>query len=369
MPARKNQHFVPRCYMRHFSVNGEGKAINLHNMSRTLSVQGAPIKGQCSRSYIYGKGTEDGLEQFLGKLETNYAFVVQKIVAKREAGPHDIRFLREFMMLQNARTMAAVERIRSTIAGLEGEIQSSTDGRLPEMDTDDRTLMLRSLSMLPDFLDATSDLRTCFVKNRSRIEFVTSDDPVQFTSRFHAMRNIGDAFGFLSSGALLFLPLTPKLLMLCYDHNVYSVSRRNKFLETKSDRDVEACNELQYLNARENVYFRDWSQVKKIEARAGELREKRAAQRIRFTRFEKDGASSRGGMQRYRSMAAGERMKGNSMIIGHSHVRLFPDEWLSRIQIRKKPKCIFDGSAAGLRRPTATSGRRGQQDGRWTKKR
>ena len=313
------------------------------------------MKSQCSAPYVYGK--EDlRLEHALGVIETAYARSLRKVIAGQKATGEDIGYLLAFMMLQFSRTKAAVERLRSMITGMEREIRSSTSGRLPEMDTSARAMMLSSLRLYETVAPAVLDLRPCFLKNRSRVEFVTSDDPVCFTSRFHARRDI-QSFGIASAGVMFFMPLTPRLLLLCYDHNVYTVRRIGRFVETKSDRDVEACNELQYLNALENVYFGDWAQKAGIEARSAKLRERRPASRTRFTKYEEDGCSP-GGMQRYRRMAPDEPMERDSMIIGASPVRVFPEEWLSKVRFRRKMKYVADGTG-GYRRPATAMLRRG----------
>ncbi|MCK4205431.1 DUF4238 domain-containing protein [Brucella pituitosa] len=67
MPANKSQHFVPRCYLRAFSANSEGVAINVFNMARELLIEAASTKGQCARSYFYGRDGE--LERALQKPE------------------------------------------------------------------------------------------------------------------------------------------------------------------------------------------------------------------------------------------------------------------------------------------------------------
>ena len=148
------------------------------------------------------------------------------------------------------------------------------------------------------------------------------------------------------------MPLTPRLVLLCYDHNVYSVRRTGRVVETKLARDVAAYNELQYLNALENVYFGDWAQKTGIEARAARLKERRSESRTHFTRFEEDGCSS-DGMQRSRRMAPGERMERDSMIIGASPVHVFPEELLSKVRFRRKMKYVSDRSGGYWRPATA----------------
>ena len=351
MPAHKNQHYVPRCYMRPFSAEGEGKAINLHNISSARSVQGASMKNQCSAPYVYGK--EDlRLEHALGQIETAYASTLRRIIAGQRTTGEDIGYLLAFMILQYSRTKAAMERLRSMITGVEREVRASTTARLPETDTSARAMMIGSLGLYERAAPAVLDLRTCFLKNKSRVDFITSDDPVCFTSRFHAKRGL-QSFGIASAGALFFMPLSPRLLMLCYDPNVYSVTRIGRVVETKAERDVEACNELQYLNALENVYFRDWIQMASIEGRSAAIRARRPSSRMRFSKFVEDGWAS-GGVQRYRRMKAGEHMERDSMVISTSPVHVFPEAWHSKVRFRRKMKFVRDESG-GYRRPGTAS--------------
>lgn len=78
MPANKSQHFVPRCYLRAFSANSEGVAINVFNMARELLIEAASTKGQCARSYFYGRDGE--LERALQKPEGEYGEIMRRIV-------------------------------------------------------------------------------------------------------------------------------------------------------------------------------------------------------------------------------------------------------------------------------------------------
>jgi hypothetical protein len=77
MASNKNQHFVPRCYLRAFSSDGGGLVINLLNLDRHRTIPNAPLKGQCSRSYFYGEDLR--LEKALQTFEGPYATMLTDI--------------------------------------------------------------------------------------------------------------------------------------------------------------------------------------------------------------------------------------------------------------------------------------------------
>jgi hypothetical protein len=53
-PKKKNNHFVPRSYLRRFCSLSE-RQIGLYNIRSDREVEGAPIRSQCSRDYFYTK--------------------------------------------------------------------------------------------------------------------------------------------------------------------------------------------------------------------------------------------------------------------------------------------------------------------------
>lgn len=73
MATNKNQHFVPRCYLRPFTLDSANVAINLFNIDRMKFVERAPVKHQCSRDYFYGE--DPALEKALQAEEGLYVSV------------------------------------------------------------------------------------------------------------------------------------------------------------------------------------------------------------------------------------------------------------------------------------------------------
>ena len=81
-------------------------------------------------------------------------------------------------------------------------------------------MMLMTLKMYPGIRESVTDLKACLVKNDTSIDFVTSDDPVVFTSRFHAQKIKSSVFGTSSAGAGAFFVTRAKSNIDA--HRVYS---------------------------------------------------------------------------------------------------------------------------------------------------
>jgi hypothetical protein len=97
MPSQKNQHYVPRCALRPFSLDTEGRAINTYILAKQRPVQNAPLKSQCSQDYFYGKDLK--AEKALGNLEGHYAQVLSLLTQGNNLSAADedwLLFLRYF---------------------------------------------------------------------------------------------------------------------------------------------------------------------------------------------------------------------------------------------------------------------------------
>ncbi|MDB5770097.1 MAG: hypothetical protein JWM42_471 [Burkholderia sp.] len=91
------------------------------------------------------------------------------------------------------------------------------------------------------------DLKLCLLKNKIDLPFITSDNPAVLTNKWQLKnsRTLGLSFGLGSAGVLALLPLTPHLLFLGYDGDVYSVPHEGGIVQVKSERDVMALNQHQ----------------------------------------------------------------------------------------------------------------------------
>jgi len=132
MPENKNQHFVPRCALKPFSLDGAGLAINLFNIRRARAIQNAPVKSQCARDYLYGKG-EKSAESLLAQLDEQYARIVMRLGSGANLSKTDEDLLRLFIAVQLRRTAAALNQMRELTSSMKDKVYA----RYPEQRVDD----------------------------------------------------------------------------------------------------------------------------------------------------------------------------------------------------------------------------------------
>lgn len=267
MPANKSQHFVPRCYLRAFCADDEGAAINVFNIGRELSIEGAPAKGQCARPYFYGRDGE--IERALQEPEGEYGEIMRRaMVAPHALSPDDLTTLHAFMVLQSYRSAAWIEgMIRLAEAQRALVAAEATPELLNSMIVTHENAIVLALGAFRQSLDATRHLETRLFVNRTTLPFFTSDDPAVYTNRFHLQKDVLGGAGLSSPGTMLLMPLSPRMLLLSYDPAIYTLVGRGGELGI-IDRvaDAAAVNDLQAVWGRSNLYFREWQDRALVEA-------------------------------------------------------------------------------------------------------
>lgn len=272
MAANKNQHFVPRCYLKPFTWAGEGKAINLFNIDLEQAISNAPVKGQCSGDYFYGENLvlERRLQGFEGEYARCLAAVSGEAYRLTDA---DAATLCRFWLLQNLRTEAASQAAVNMFAQLDDDLGGLPPGYKMEIKEAVQAAM-HAFFEAPNLVD---DLRVRLVRNLSPTKFVTSDNPAVLTNRWHLSwrRPLGVAPGMQSAGAVGLLPLTPEILLLIFDPDVYHLEHQHGWMELKRAQDADAFNQQQVLHCAANLYFRAWEDRTEVNELALRLAERR----------------------------------------------------------------------------------------------
>lgn len=349
MPAHKNQHFVPRCHLKPFSLDGEGTAINIYNRTQDRGIRNAPVKGQCSKDYFYGKDLK--LEKLLQEIEGNYAATLAKIASGQSVEASHLSGLRTFAYLQMSRTEGTVKRRRDALEAMdEVTYRGKEQYRKTTPDIEHETLVKSSLALFTESIRHLSDLDVVILNNKTGRDFVTSDDPAVLTNRLHMQRRGGEPFGLISVGTQLSMPLTPRLALVCYDSTAYAaVGRNGPWINLTRVQDVLAFNELQHISCTSNVFFGNWDEFGAIRQDHLRASPHRPSQWTRLWVLALEWEDENG---EFYHRATEEEIKDTTpKIIQNSPVYPHPSRWLSVLPMRQRTFGFTNGSAAGFVRP------------------
>ncbi len=342
MATNKNQHFVPRCYLRSFTIDGADAAINIYNLDRNKFISFAPVKNQCSGDYFYGK--DKRLEDAIQLVETGYGRSIKKILnSSRTLSEGDKIVLRTFWLFQYLRTEAAASRavemsesVRS-FAGIEGA----------EFRIGIKEAVMMAIRTFAESMGIINDLKFCLIKNKTKRPFITSDNPAIFTNRWHLedKRARGRSFGLQSAGAITMLPLSPRLLFLGYDGDVYSILHKQGLVETKNERDVIAYNQHQYLNCHANIYLKDAEHAEVIHKEYMEISSTRPKARHVNHYAVRD--RTEGDFIQYVVVDPKDLDKHEDALLHSQVIHPKPQFWPNQIRIRSNGSVFTNGTGLG----------------------
>jgi hypothetical protein len=347
--SNKNQHFVPRCYLRLFTSDASDKAINLYNIERDRFIEGAPVKNQCSGDY-YGK--DPALEEAIQIIERSYAAAVREILqAGYQLTDEHRSVLKLFWLMQHLRTEAASRRaVEMTNSMASIDEPKSADFRLQIRDAVQIAMQTFSESM-----EIVSDLSVCLVKNRSRVPFVTSDDPAVLSNRWHLQiaRKTGLSFGLNSAGALLFLPVNPTILFLAYDQDIHNIPNRKGWVDLRSDADADAFNQHQFLNCRDNLFVKDTHHFDLIRTTFHNvsMHSPHARHRMYYAVLDK----TVDGYERYVVEDHEKAERYGTAMIHTQTVHTTPTAWPRQLSWRAGGSYFYNGTGVGYVRQASTS--------------
>lgn len=342
MASNKNQHFVPRCYLRPFTLDGADSAINLYNIDRQRFIEGAPVKNQCSGNYFYGK--DPHLEKAIQTMEGAYGAALRVILSQSYALTNEHRdLLKRFWLFQHLRTEAASKR---SVEMSEAQ-RSILDINDPTFRIGIREAVQIAMRVFAESMDIVADLKICLIKNRSDTPFITSDDPAVLANRWYLenTKTRGSSFGLRSAGNILLLPLSPRVLCLGYDGDVYSVPHQNGWVEVRKDSDVEAFNQHQFLNCRANVFIENSAHSQLVHESFLRAVPHRPEQRhaIHYAILD----SREGGSARYRVVKNPEAEEHTEAIVHTQTVHARPAFWPTQVSWRPKGVVFTNGTGLG----------------------
>lgn len=342
MASNKNQHFVPQCYLRRFSIEKVSSAINIFNLDREKFINCAPIKKQCSKSYFYGDDLK--LEKALQPIEGRYSSIINEIsCAGYKLTDEHREFLIFFWRLQYMRTEAASRRHVEMVDSM-GEV-AGTEPEYFKMEI--KEAVQQSMRNVFNERYILNDLKVCLIKNKSKIDFITSDDPAVLTNKWHILdhRTGGSNFGLGSAGILILLPISPKILCVGYDPDVYSISHKSGWVDVKNDREIQAFNEHQILNCRANIFYKKDKSVHHITKLYSSTKQNRpqARHKINYAVLDEVGD----GFKKFKVVEKREAKKYEEAMIHTEMVNAIPAVWPQVIKWRRKGFVYTNGSGVG----------------------
>lgn len=341
MASNKNQHYVPQCYLKKFATDESKAAICVYNLDRKKLIKNAPIKNQCSKNYFYGQDL--ALEKALQPIEGQFSEIVRTIEQPNYVlTEKDILFFKQFWLLQYLRTEAASKRNVELIE----DLKNTSD--VPELKMELKEAVQQSMRTFVSVKNIVNDLKVCICRNNTKTSFITSDDPAILTNRWHLLdRKAGfQSFGLNSAGILLVLPLTPKLLMLAYDADVYHIPNIKQWVKIKNSFDVDAFNYLQILYCRANLYTENISSLQYLELLHNKVKDIKPSQRhkINYAVLDKiDGDTTM-----FKVVDFPEAGKYEQVLIHCQPISVAPPIWARFINYKYRGFVMTDGSALGF---------------------
>lgn len=260
---KKNQHYIPKFYLRNFSYKMNKKQVGIYNLRTRFFFQTASLRDQGSKDFFYG---EDGVvEDNLSAIETKLAFLINNIISSGELprhGSEEHSVLLVFIALTHLRNPAIFKYLEESRLKMKDHVRSMTldkdvDEYFP-IDTKERNVSL-AFSPLNSIIKVMTDLKYKLLRNNTSTPFLSSDFPViKYNQFLEKKRWPFGKTGYGTIGVQIFIPLNPKLMLVFYDSAVYKVgSNKKNIFEITDIKDIDSLNELQILNCLETIYFNE----------------------------------------------------------------------------------------------------------------
>jgi hypothetical protein len=250
MGSRKEHHFLPKFYLKHFSVDQDDTHICIYNIDTNFSFDCASISGQAKAKYLYG--TDDVMEARLGEIENQSARIIRAIIDDNRlpSSPADVQKLGEFILYQHARTIRNAEVMNSMTDSLN---QSMFGDAAPDQETSVREL----LELMDRRLPYLAYLDYKLVINDNPTPFITCDHPVVLYNRMMEIKRHTTPGAWANMGLQVFFPISPDHLIYIHDTFTYSASGRagSAVIDNPTERDIAQLNTLQFLNCGQMLYF------------------------------------------------------------------------------------------------------------------
>ncbi len=300
--SKKKNHYVPQFYLRFFASDRSStdapKRINLYNLMRKIFVQDVSIKDQCYKQKFYGNTEE--VEDILMTLEGEYARILLAIIKREKlpaSGSEDDNFLLGFISVQLLRTVSAASHLNQHIDKVMKSVledhQSELGINLNGVTIGIKNPAIILLNFIMDYIFALNDLKLQLVYSGRYRKFITSDNPVVKYNQYIQSIQAPGKTGVTKRGLQIYLPISPNLLLILYDKNIYRIPSDQDIIREISDRDISVLNLFQLISADENIYFSDWGQKDSIQSLIHTSERYRKEKRVVSNKFVENGKENK----------------------------------------------------------------------------
>ncbi len=205
------------------------------------------------------------MEVGFGFIEGETSKVLEEVISKTTPPKyftHEHTTIITFALLLHARTKYSAEEMEEAFDQMAKKLLSKYP-QIKEEDLKNLKFGFEYPAQAPVSIAAEQifvgfDLAFKLLINNTTTPFITSDHPVVFYNQlFEPHKTIfTTSTGPASKGHQIFLPLSPKLMILFYDSTIYDVGEEYQDSVLVTDQnDINSMNGLQYLNALSNLYF------------------------------------------------------------------------------------------------------------------
>ncbi len=279
----KYQHYVPRFYFRLFSK--DKKRICIFYLPQEKFIPKAKIYNQCAEDYFYSENPI--IEKIFSEIEDLASIKLRRIIENKSLDcltDMGREHLKSHILFQYGRTKFMYDK--------ENEMANYVlDLLKPKIYADakkagkyiqwknirDTKIVLNSshslwVSMLSGIL--LHDLEVVLLENKSKVDFIFSDNPVVFFNSYFNNIHPHGTTGMASTGLQIFYPINSKFMILLFDSKFYQLSNNNLIKIAKA-KDIMRLNGLQILNCDKNLYFEEPNMKDKIIELYKRLKEKK----------------------------------------------------------------------------------------------
>ena len=278
---KKNQHFVPRSFLKGFTIDSEESLIWGYDKKYSKCTGKRSINQICSFDYYYEQLKPDGsktqmLEDGFQTIETSAIEIIRNLSSSQELSSHDkgcLAFYIGLLLTRGPSFRDGVHEFHKHFAEIMMQKEYES-GRLPEppaivkkhIVNNDITSVVKT-EILPHvslqyMFDSANNIGQSLCNKKWDIYytknnefFVTSDTPVMFGS---INRKTNPAVGPANPESLVLCPITKKMLVAARPY-CKSDSSGYEFMPVK-DGMVDKSNELMCFTAQRFVYASEQSQ-------------------------------------------------------------------------------------------------------------